>query len=432
MVDYSNLNPKQRRALRGAVMGAFKREELIIFLSDHSDDIGLRTDRDELTTDGEIYELQLHKLLDAAMREGWIERFVAKLMAERSRAPAIVKLKAEFETQVEPLPATDGQRPPPQPPTLPKTIVVLGAEDVPATPDLTAEVSKLVNALQARNLPFAAGEEWGDGWPNNGFLPDAAAWLQRRPLFVRTLAGSTGTQPREAEALIIRLLGRFGLAALEQLRACPRLLWRPGWPLNEPPPEPPDYVSAEPAEVLAARLAELLGVPGGEPDTVIHFENPKENIELSNKFEPVVRKGLNGAVGVSPKPELRGFGQGRIGQILPRLSKVPNTGVRVLALNDFDIPQPPTRNSTIEFFSLRDRAIDDIIGSRANVVRVAVLVHTAEEFIGETDFGADNLLSRWCLFPLSKTSEGAFEYDPKDMAWIKAKVDQIRTGNGAA
>jgi hypothetical protein len=430
-VDYDNLNGPQRGILLRSILAAYPDPFQLQRVLDEQ----LEWNFSEIVR-ATNYEQQVYELIKWTTGKGWTDNLIAAIKGDRPDSPPVQRLDSELERAAagkvpppdEKVRSDDKVRPepPPPPPGAPKIVVVLGEPSLPAeaAKGVSQEpVRELLKALRARGVPVAPPEQWADGWAARESLVGLAHFLDELPLFVRTLAPPTGTLVKESKELLKSLLGPFDEQDAARLARCPRLLWRPGTPWSDSKPEPPLYASADPPDALARLLAEMLGISSSEPDIVIHFETPKG--EMREPFENALKKVLDDVIGIRPEPAHRPFFQGRLRDLLPRLKGAQSQKLRVLACNDYNVPEPATREKTISLFRSFDQDIDSA-GPPDKLVRVAVLVRTADEFNAEVNFGDDARLERWSLLRLSKKGKSEFEPDSDNAEILKDYVAKIR------
>ena len=428
-VDYDSLNGPQRGVLLKTILAAYPDPFHLQRVLDEQ----LEWNLSEIVR-ATNYEQQVYELIKWTTGKGWTDNLVAAIKGDRPDSPPVQRLDSGLERAAEAKETPASQKvsaEPPPPPGTSKIVVVLGEPSLPAeaAKGVSQEpMRELLKALRARGVPLAPPEQWADGWAARESPAGLAHFLDDLPLFVRTLAPPTGTLVKESKELLKSLLGPFDEQDAARLARCPRLLWRPGTPWTDAKPEPPLYASADPADALARLLVEMLGISSGEPDIVIHFETPKG--EMREPFESALKKVLDDVVGIRPEPAHRPFFQGRLRDLLPRLKGAQSQKLRVLACNDYNVPEPATREKTISLFRSFDQDIDSV-GPPDKLVRVAVLVRTADEFNAEVNFGDDARLERWSLLRLSKKGKGEFESDSDNAEILKDYVAKIRNNAGS-
>jgi hypothetical protein len=351
--------------------------------------------------------------------------------------------------------ATNGQTPPgtPVPAGAPAavaaSVVVLGEPRKAATASTVELRSALISELRNRNVPLepvathdqwqaAWNGSWGDGWRAKAPLQttEAKEFFSRKPLFVRTLADSSLGLAKEHSDLVYQLHRRFGLEmddtdneTAQLLQRCPRVLWRANGPPSDWEPTPPTYVNTSPIETFARYLADLLGLPDTTAETVIHCAHPADAAGHENEIRLAVEAGLVDAVGRNPEPDRRVFAPSKLRDVLRRLSR---DGLEVLALNDMSVSQPATRDKAVEVFRGFDQDIDGSVGVRRNLIRIAVLVRTAEEFAGEVLFNSKARLQNWLLLRVPKGPDGRYDaVDPANVEFIRQQVVSIANGGRA-
>jgi hypothetical protein len=160
-------------------------------------------------------------------------------------------------------------------------------------------------------------------------------------------------------------------------------------------------------------------------EAVIHCEHPWDTADWAHvrEIRQAVEVGLVNAVGADPEPEREIFAPGRLHDVL---REMPSDGLRVLALNDMCVPEPATRDAAIDVFRRSDRDIDMTVGNRANLVRVAVLVRTADKFSGLLEFNAKARLRNWYLLRVPKCNNGTYSSDPDNVGFIKQQISHIK------
>ena len=228
-----------------------------------------------------------------------------------------------------------------------------------------------------------------------------------------------------------KLHRRFGLEyddeclLKEQLMQSPRILWRPdGLPWPGTQPQHPGYANSDPPIVFARWLTAILGLPDEEAETVIYFEHPSFETDggHAQQIRKAIEQGLTQAIGGKQEPDQQVFAPGRLRDVLKVL---PAAGLRIFALNDMSVPEPATRTGAIDVFRRSDRDMDNI-GDRANVLRIAVLVRTAEHFNGELEFNAKARLRNWCLLRVPRTEDGTYTSDPDNIEFIHQQIFTMR------
>jgi V8-like Glu-specific endopeptidase len=328
----------------------------------------------------------------------------------------------------------------PQRPIQPQigTLVILG-EPNPPTPAAAAKaMEELVQLLSARGTTV---KQWAEGWRKHAPLSDAdsLALFEQRPAFIRTMVDQARSFSDEFSDLTYKLHRRFGLelddervSKNQQLQQSPRILWRPGgppWPGDQP--QPPGYANADPPEAFARWLAAFLGLPDADADTVIHCEHPSYETDggHAQQIRHAVEKGLIQAVGDKFEPDRHVFAPGRLRDVLKKIS---GAGLNILAVHDMSVPEPATPASAIDVFRRSDCDIDATIGSCPNLIRVAVLVRTAEQFNGQLEFNAKARLRNWCLLRIPKNDDGTYTSDPDNIGFIHQQVATLTNARAPA
>jgi V8-like Glu-specific endopeptidase len=339
-----------------------------------------------------------------------------------------------IDTNVEP-------SPPPLPPPLPRppspppigSLIILGEPKAPTPIAASTAVSELLQALAPRGVEVT---QWTEGWRDQKPLsdPETAALFTTRPAFIRTIVDHAKTFPDEFKDLNYKLHRRLGLEldddrdTRRELMQRPRILWRPGgpaWPGQSP--QPPGYANVDQPEAFARWLADLLGLPEADADTVIHCEHPSYETDggHARQIRQAVEQGLIQAIGDKPEPDRQVFAPGRLRDVL---KGIRSKGLSIIALNDMSVPEPATRASAVDIFRRSDRDIDASIGSRPNLVRVAVLVRTADQFNGQLEFNAKARLRNWYLLRIPKSEDGKYAWDPDNVGFIHQQVALLRAG----
>jgi hypothetical protein len=340
-----------------------------------------------------------------------------------------VDLTLREDTAIPPPPATSS-------PARIRSVVVLG-EPRPPTPSAASKaIKQLLQLLAARGAPVT---HWAEGWRDEKPLSEteSAALLRQQPAFIRTIVDQTKLFLDEINDLTYKLHRRFGFeydddcALRNELLQSPRILWHPGglpWPGGQP--QPPNYANSDPPENFARWLADLLGLPDTDADTVILCEHPSFEGDggHAQQIRQAIEQGLIQAIGDKAEPDSQVFAPGRLRDILKDL---PPTGLRILALNDMGVPEPATRAGAIDIFRRSDRDIDSI-GNCANLIRVAVLVRTAEQFNGQLEFNAKARLRNWYLLRVPKMGDGSYTSDPDNVDFIHHQVVMMRNGDSPA
>jgi hypothetical protein len=320
-------------------------------------------------------------------------------------------------------------------PKLPKqpqigTLVILGEPNPPTPPAAAKAMEELVQLLVARGV---TAKQWAEGWRKSPLSEtDSLALIEQRPAFIRTMVDQARSFSDEFSDLTYKLHRRFGLELDDErssknqlLQQCPRILWRPDgppWPGNQP--QLPGYANADPPEAFARWLAAFLGLPDTDADTVIHCEHPSYETDggHAQQIRHAVEKGLIQAVGDKSEPDRQLFAPGRLRDVLKKIS---GKGLNILAIHDMSVTEPASPAGAIDVFRRSDRDIDATIGNSPNLIRVAVLVRTAEQFNGQLEFNAKARLRNWCLLRIPKTKDGTYTPDPDNIGFIHQQVAML-------
>lgn len=323
---------------------------------------------------------------------------------------------------------TDPIAPPPDPKV---GSIVLLAEPKPPTPaEASLAMTGLRQLLAARG---AAVSEWTEGWRDVApfSATDGEQLLRARPAFVRTIVDPSKSFSAEFDDLTYKLHRRFGLELDDErplknlLLEAPRILWRPGGaPWTGTPPAQAAYARNDTPESLTQWLTQLLGLQAPDAQTVIHCEYPTYDSDAGIQIRKVVEQGLIQAIGNEAEPDRQVFAPGRLRDVL---KDMPSTGLNIFALNDMSAPEPATRTSAIDIFRRSDRDIDAAVGGRSDVIRIAVLVRTADQFNGELEFNAKARLRNWYLLRIPRCDQGSYAYDQDNVRFIQQQVSAIRS-----
>jgi hypothetical protein len=317
--------------------------------------------------------------------------------------------------------------PPPPPPAKPERIVVLGEPQLPAD----ARAVEAIDAIQANLEAYHDNVEfWANGWRQADSLSQAQieTILPRQPLFVRTVVDPEISFADAKRDLNYKLLRKFGFEldvehpSKAALDACARVLWRPGGPAWDcDSPDEHVFAREDAAQNFASWLADLIGFVAPDPSAVIQCEVPKTDWAHAQKIRNAVETGLTKAFGHDPEPDRRIFAPGGLRQVL---KKIPESSIGIVAVSDFRVTEPATADKAIIEFRKLDKDILTTVGDRKNLLRVAVLVRTADEFDGDLEFNAFARLPDWLLLRVRPSRE--YKPDDDNLEYIREKIASLR------